>query len=240
MNLLSVDTSTEACSAALLSGGDIIERYEVAPQQHAKLVLPMIDRLMSEAELVPAQLDAVIFGRGPGSFTGVRIATALAQGIAMSVDCPVVGVSSLAAIAQGIYRTTQQRHCLALIDARMNQVYKGAYTVADESTGESVMQLVGEEAVLDPQQVRLPTGTTAAHWIAAGSGFQAYHDVLSDLIEEGLSGHVETVYPSARDILLIGKPDFESGLGVDAALAKPVYLRDNVALTEAQRNARNA
>ena len=225
MNLLSVDTSTESCSAALLSHGELTERYEVAPQQHARLILPMIDQLMGDAGLAPAQLDAVIFGQGPGSFTGVRIATALAQGVAMSVDCPVVGVSSLAALAQGLYRTTQQRRCLALIDARMNQVYAGAYVIDDQG----VARLEGDEAVLDPQQVSVPDDTG---WLGCGSGYQAYQAVFSTA---GLQGHTDVMFPSARDIMVLGQVDFERGLGVDPADARPVYLRDNVALTEAER-----
>lgn len=233
MNLLSVDTSTESCSAALMCQGDVTERCEIAPQQHAKLILPMIDQLMGDAGLVPTQLDAVVFGRGPGSFTGVRIATALAQGIALAIDRPVVGVSSLAAIAHALYRTAGQENCVALIDARMNQVYAGAYTT--EGTG--LTRLVGEEAVLDPQHVSVPE---TGDWLACGSGFNAYRDVFEAM---SLNGHLadgehgDVVFPSAYDCVVLGQVALANGQGVDAADASPVYLRDNVALTEAQRKA---
>ena len=123
MKILALDTSTEACSAALLIDTEIHQRYEVAPREHGALILPMIETLLSEAGCAPTQLDALAFGRGPGAFVGVRIATGVAQGIAFAADLPVIPVSSLAAMAQSV----EHGNVYSAIDARMNEVYWGAY-----------------------------------------------------------------------------------------------------------------
>src|SRR5687767_3987718 len=121
-HLLAIDTSTEACSAALSSNGAIIERYEIAPQQHGQLILSMIESLLSEASLQITQLNALAFGRGPGSFTGIRIAAGVIQALAFAQDLPVVPISTLQALAQNAYNTVQATHVLSAIDARMGEI----------------------------------------------------------------------------------------------------------------------
>ena len=139
MKILALDTSTEACSAALLIDSQISQRYEVAPREHGALILPMIERLLVDAGVVLSQLDALAFGRGPGAFVGVRIATGVAQGIAFAADLPVVPVSSLAALAQSV----EHANVYSAIDARMDEVYWAAY----RKNNEGVVELLGEETV---------------------------------------------------------------------------------------------
>ncbi|HED40783.1 MAG TPA: tRNA (adenosine(37)-N6)-threonylcarbamoyltransferase complex dimerization subunit type 1 TsaB, partial [Chromatiales bacterium] len=143
MKLLAIDTATEACSAALSINGEISERYEIAPRQHATLILPMIDSLLSEAGITLAQMDAIAFGRGPGAFTGVRIGVGVVQGLAFSIERPVVPVSSLAAMAYGAMAKFNATNVLAGIDARMGEVYWGAY----QRSSDGGMREVGEESV---------------------------------------------------------------------------------------------
>ncbi|MBS4052492.1 MAG: tRNA (adenosine(37)-N6)-threonylcarbamoyltransferase complex dimerization subunit type 1 TsaB, partial [Methylomonas sp.] len=127
MKLLAVETSTDACSAALFIDGEIREKFELAPREHTKLILPMIDSLMADAQLKPQHLDAVALSRGPGSFTGVRIATGVAHGIAFGADIPVVLVSTLAAIAQDFFNRRPEDVAFTAMDARMNEIFWGVY-----------------------------------------------------------------------------------------------------------------
>lgn len=221
MRILAIDTATEACSAALLEDGSVIERYRLAPRRHAELILPMVESLLQEADLPVSAMDALAFGRGPGAFTGLRIAAGVAQGIAFGADLPVLPVSTLAALAQGVYHEQGAPRVLAGIDARMQEVYWGCFELGD---GE-VMALAGEEQVCAPQDVTVPA---AGQWVGAGSAWQAYAEVLHGR----LRGHIATWsgerYPRARDIAILAAQDFKWGLAVDAAQALPVYLRDNV------------
>ena len=142
MKLLTLDTSTDACSCALSVDGEIGEQSVIAPRQHTTLILPMIDQLLAEAGLKPTQLDGIAFGRGPGSFTGLRIACGITQGIAFAADIPVVPISCLATLAQGAYLEQGIEKVLASIDARMNEVYFANYFLNQEK----IMQLVDEES----------------------------------------------------------------------------------------------
>ena len=130
--LLAIETSTPACSAALSIDGVVIERYALAPRQHAVLILPMIESLLLEAGISVAQLDALAFGRGPGSFTGVRIAASVIQGIAFAADLPVLPVSTLATLALGGMRITDKTQVMAALDARKSEIYWGCYTAAED------------------------------------------------------------------------------------------------------------
>ncbi|MFZ4702392.1 MAG: tRNA (adenosine(37)-N6)-threonylcarbamoyltransferase complex dimerization subunit type 1 TsaB, partial [Candidatus Methylumidiphilus sp.] len=145
MKLLSLETSTEACSAALYLDGEITERYQLAPQQHNKLILPMIQSLLAEADLKLHQLDALAFGRGPGSFTGVRIAAGIVQGLAFGADLPVAPVSTLAAMAQEVFAESDSQYALPCIDARMGEVYWGVYRRGNDG----MAKLSGSEVVAD-------------------------------------------------------------------------------------------
>ncbi len=227
MNIVALDTATEACSVALLCGGEVQSRYQVAPKIHAKVLLPMLDELMAEAQIGPQQLDAVAFGRGPGGFTGVRIATAAAQAIALGADIPAAPVSTLAAIALRANREGGCKKIAVAIDARMSEVYWGAYLA-----GSAEPTLVGIECVCAPDQVPALEGD----WKTAGTGWQVWPDQL--LAASGVQVTNDTdPFPHALDILSIGGEMIKQGRGVAAESALPVYLRDNVARTEAQRKA---
>ena len=220
MKLLAIDTSTEACSAALSVGGQVISRYELAPRKHTELILPMIDDLMKEAGLSVKQLDGLAFGRGPGAFTGVRIATGVIQGIAFGADLPVAPVSSLAALAQGCWRDRKAEKVISAIDARMNEVYWGCYQLEN-----GLMNPCLEEGICAADQIPLPEGND---WHGAGTGWESYADQLADRLEGKTSATSPQSYPHAIDIIDLAKPIFDQGNAVSAEQVSPVYLRDNV------------
>jgi len=219
LKLLAIDTATEACSAALHIDGVTTTKYEVAPRKHAELILTMIDELLAESSLSLRQLDALAFGRGPGAFTGVRIATGVVQGLALSTDCPVVPVSTLAALAQGAISESKQIACA--IDARMGEVYWGLYQVNEDN----IMQLVGEETVCLPDAVHIPASDG---WLGVGSGWETYANELQTRLAGSLSGFRLGDYPSAEAICTLAVYAYQGGEFVDAAEAQPVYLRDKV------------
>lgn len=219
MKLLAIDTATEACSAALHIDDVTTIKYEVAPRKHAELILTMIDELLSESSILLTQLDAMAFGRGPGAFTGVRIAAGVTQGLAVSADCPVVPVSTLAALAQGAISESKQVACA--IDARMDEVYWGLYTANQHN----IMQLVGEETVCPPDAVHIPVSNG---WYGVGSGWQSYENELQTRMAGSLSGFRPADYPSAEAICTLAIDAYQRGEAVDAAEAQPVYLRDKV------------
>jgi tRNA threonylcarbamoyladenosine biosynthesis protein TsaB len=222
MKLLAIDTATDTCSAALWIDGEVRERFEIAPQRQSELILPMMDALLAEAGLRPAALDALAFGRGPGSFTGVRIATGVVQGVALAADLPVVLVSTLAALAQGHLRATGCRRVLAAYDARMGEVYWAACEADDEG----IMRVVGDELVVPAHAVPLADGTG---WHGAGSGWAVHAEVLG----RRLDARVTQIDPEARchaqDVARIGASDCGAGRAVPAERALPVYLRDRIA-----------
>jgi tRNA threonylcarbamoyladenosine biosynthesis protein TsaB len=221
MKILAVETSSEACSAALLIDAHIEEHFEVAPQQHTALILPMVDGLLKQAGLTLHQLDALAFGQGPGSFTGVRIAAGIIQGLAFGAGRPVVPVSSLAALAQGAHRVHGVTSVLTAADARMNEVYWAAYRL--DSNG--LMTLQGEEQVCAPVAVSVPE---SGLWLGAGSGWLCYGALLEARLAGRLSGHEEDCYPHARDVARLAQSAYAQGAAVSADYALPVYLRDEV------------
>lgn len=220
--LLAVETATAACSAALAIGGEVRERYALAPRQHATLILPMIESLLAEAGLRVAQLDAIAFGRGPGSFTGVRIAASIAQGVAFAVERPVVPVSTLAALALGARRETGQGAVLAALDARRDEVYWGVYI--DDGAGRLCLQ--GDEVVRAPAAVAVPTD---GDWVAAGSGWDAYGSLLMPRLGDRVRRVLPDLEPRAADVARIALAAFAQGRTVSPEQAVPVYLRNDVA-----------
>lgn len=227
--MLAIETSTVACSAALLIDGRISERFELAPQRHADLLLPMIGELLAESGLTPAQLDGLAFGRGPGAFTGVRIAAGVAQGIACAADIPVAPVSTLAALAQGAIDASPR--VLAVMDARMNEIYWGVF----EASPDRLMMPCDKELVCAPGDALLPVG---AGWFGAGDGWGgACGELLRRRLGTALVGSDATRYPRARDVVLLGQEISRRGAMLPAEQALPVYLRDRVALTHAARQA---
>lgn len=230
MKLLAVETSTDACSAALFIDGEIREKFAVCPREHTRLILPMIDELMSSAQLMPQQLDAVALSRGPGSFTGVRIAAAVVQGIAFGADLPVVPVSTLAAISQDFFnRQPNVEFAFTAMDARMDEIFWGVY----RRSRQGLAILIGEEAVTPASDVNFPDHAG----FGVGSGWAVYADVLDSRLGERVLGVESAVWPRAAAIAQLGADGFSAGLAVEVEQAMPVYLRDKVAKKQSERAA---
>jgi len=219
LKILTIDTSTEACSAALYIDGEVRERYELAPRRHAELILSMVDQLLSEAETHLITLDALGFGRGPGSFTGVRIAAGVIQGLAFAADLPVVPVSSLSVMAQGAIEKSNR--LFSAIDARMNEIYWCMYGVSENRL---VIPLI-EEKVNRPDMVEI-SGPDSCYGI--GSGWGRYPEELKQKLGPVLIGYDADRYPRARDMIPLAIHAFKQGYAVTAAEALPVYLRNEV------------
>ncbi|HEY2394782.1 MAG TPA: tRNA (adenosine(37)-N6)-threonylcarbamoyltransferase complex dimerization subunit type 1 TsaB [Rudaea sp.] len=228
--LLAIETSTEACSAALLVGDRLIERSEVAPRRHAELILPMIESLLAEAGIARRGIDGIAVGRGPGAFTGVRLAISVAQGLALGLDVPVVPVSSLAALAQDV-PVQGETPILALIDARMGEIYAGTF----RRGANGLVEALGPESVGPAQQLVLPSSDL---WSVVGSGWSAYREALMMRLPAEPRWCDSTRFPQGRAIARLAAPQFAAGLAVAPDLALPVYLRDKVALTLDEQRAR--
>lgn len=227
MKLLAVETATEACSAALYSDGDITERFALAPKEHTKLILPMIDGLMADAGLKPLDLDALAFGCGPGSFTGVRIATGIIQGIAFGADLPVVPISTLAAIAQDFFCSHNDNVAFVAMDARMGEIFWGVYQ-RDEL---GYAELIGREAVTPAELIEFPDSAG----VGIGSGWGVYRNELMTQLAGRVNRCQTDLLPRAGAIARLGAWGFETGLAVPVEKAMPVYLRDKVAKKESER-----
>jgi len=225
MKLLAFETATEACSVAVFVDGEVRERFEVAPRRHAELALPWADLLLVEAGVAKSQLDAIAVGRGPGAFTGVRLAVALAQGIALALDRPVLPVSTLAALAA----QAPGERVLAAIDARMGEVYLSAFL---PDHGEP--RLAGVETVVAPAQAALPAGEG---WRGLGTGFAAAEGALRQRFGVALASVDARALPHAADVARLGARAFARGEALAPERLEPAYLRDNVALTLEQQQA---
>lgn len=221
MKLLAVDTATERCSVALWMDGEIIQRERLLNRAHAEAVLPMVNEVLAEAGFALSQMDGIAFGRGPGGFTGVRVAVSVAQGLAFGTGLPVLPVSDLAAVAYGVFRRHAEQRIMVCMDARMGEVYAGAYAISD-----SQLQLVGDESVVEPDAVVLPD---AGRWHGAGTGFTVYASTLRVRLGVALSGVDADVLPEARDVATLGAQACARGEALSADRALPVYLRDRVA-----------
>lgn len=228
MNLLAFETATEACSVALAVDGAIVERYEIAPRRHAELALPWADALLAEAGLARAQLDAIAVGRGPGAFTGVRLAIALAQGIALGLDRPLVPVSTLAALALPAAQAQAGQPVLAAIDARMGELYVGGYALRD-----GALEALDEERLRAPDDVAVAAGS----WHGVGTGFAAKDGVLATRLAAQLASIDAAALPHAADVAWLGIHAFAAGRCIAPELVEPAYLRNDVALTLAEQQA---
>ncbi|MHB1991178.1 tRNA (adenosine(37)-N6)-threonylcarbamoyltransferase complex dimerization subunit type 1 TsaB [Metallibacterium scheffleri] len=228
MILLALETATDQCSAALYRDGTVYARSLHAPRRHAELLLPLLDQLLAEAGVARSAIDAIAFGRGPGSFTGVRLALSVAQGLAFALDRPVLPVSTLAALALDAPR--EAHDILAVLDARMGEVYVGAF----RRVGDTALQTLGEETVGPAAALRVPA---AGAWFGIGSGWGVYAEALRvRLGDAGLSGVDAAAQPQAASVARLAAPLFAAGGGLPAAQALPVYLRDKVAFTRVERN----
>ncbi|HET6726259.1 MAG TPA: tRNA (adenosine(37)-N6)-threonylcarbamoyltransferase complex dimerization subunit type 1 TsaB [Gammaproteobacteria bacterium] len=221
MKLLAIDTATEFCSVALFMDSAMIERAVREPRAHADNVLPFVAELLAEADLSLAALDGIAFGRGPGGFTGLRVAAAVTQGLALGADLPVVGISDLAALAYGAFTTHGWRAVAASLDARMGEIYFGVYRC-----GEAGMEVVAEDALAPPGEVTL-AGVDGA-WHGAGPGWEAHWSALPEATRSALT-EIDHGPPQARAVAELGAIELAAGRGAAPESAIPVYLRDKVA-----------
>lgn len=222
MKILAIETGTEACSAALLLDQDLHELHELAPREHAQLILPFVDQLLAAAGLRLNDLDALALGRGPGSFTGVRIGASVAQGLAFGADIGIVPVSSLAALAFDAHSEFEATSVVAALDARMEEIYVGAFAFDGSDLGQPLM----EEQVCPPQQLRLKIDTNC--W-GVGSGFESYGQQLSEALGNSLQNIVSDRYPRARAVARLAAHSLVSEPAVSPDQVTPVYLRNQVA-----------
>jgi len=211
MRFAALETSTDWCSVALWTDGEIAALERRAGNRHSELALPMLEKLLGKNKL-----DAVAFGAGPGAFTGLRIACGLAQGLAFGRGLPVIGVSTLEALAQ----EAGAARVVACIDARMREVY---YAALEKRAGRW-HEVVSAQCVA-PQSAPKPPGDG---WVGVGSGFEAYGEALAGKVQM-IRPHI---HPTALAVAQLAAPRLAAGEGVDAAQAAPVYLRDKVALTQ--------
>lgn len=222
MKVLALDTATEACSVALWLDGAVSERYRLAPREHNRIVLPMIQELLADAGISLSGLDAITFGCGPGSFTGVRIATGVVQGLSLGLDLPVVPISTLKALAFEAMEECDAVRVHAAIDARMGEVYWGSYR---KDSGGQLIQLC-EERVMPPDQVSM---TALSGDIGTGSGWMTYPTILAERVGQPEIKILKDRFPRAGAIVRLGVTDFCSGVSLRPEDVEPVYLRNDVA-----------
>lgn len=231
--LLALDASSSACSVALLrrrEGADdeLLSRFELAPREHTRRLLPLVDEVLAEAGLAPSALDAVAYGHGPGSFTGLRIAAGAAQGLAYGLDRPLIGVSTLAALALGGHRRHHFRYLVTALDARMGEIYVAAWQCRD-----GVPEPLAEETVMPPARLRLPAGHADHDWVGVGSGWGLW-DAMPAEVQAGIGQHLPDVEADAADMVLLAARAFEAGEARPPHEVQPVYLRDQVAWKKAR------
>lgn len=218
MKLLALETATEACSVALAIDGRVISRFRHAPRLQTELLLPMVEEVLAEAGIALNAVDALAYSRGPGAFTGVRIAAAAVQALAFARELPVVPVSSLRTLAQGALRVHGAQKVLAVFDARMDEVYAGAYAVQD-----GLMQPLDAEHLCAPG--KLPE-KLRGDFFAAGNGVAVHEAALRAQVN--FTGSDAALFPSAEDVLPLAREIFAQQGGQAPEFALPVYLRDEV------------
>lgn len=231
--ILALDTSSDACSVALLADNSVDERFSQVPREHTKRLLPMVDEILADHQLTLSQVDAIAFGRGPGSFTGLRICLGVVQGLAFGADLPVIPVSTLQAMALGAqlqYGFAAQDRILVALDARMNEVYWCEYEVADKDTAQ--LKHATDEFVMAPEAVTEQIAVLGAgvNRHAIGPGW--HYDALTGI--QTATQDLDAC-PHAADISRLALPLFTAGDVVSAMDAQPVYLRDTVAWKKRQR-----
>lgn len=226
MRLIAFDTATEWCSAALWQEGEVISREEKAGQRHSELLMPMVFSLLAQAQLTLGELDGLAYGMGPGSFTGLRIACGVAQGVALGANLPVLGVSTLEALAESARFSQGHERVVACLDARMNEVYAGLYHFA-----EGAWHCERGPLVCPPSVVPMPE---EAGYVGVGPGFAAYAE-LQALAATHLAAMDGSVFPHARAIATLAASRFARGEGLPPEAAEPIYIRDKVALKICER-----
>ncbi|UBM42826.1 tRNA (adenosine(37)-N6)-threonylcarbamoyltransferase complex dimerization subunit type 1 TsaB [Hafnia paralvei] len=220
--ILAIDTATEACSVALWNNGEKHALFEICPREHTQRILPMVQQILAESGVSLNQLDALAFGRGPGSFTGVRIGIGIAQGLAMGADLPMIGVSTLATMAQGAIRQMGATQVLAAIDARMGEVYWGQY----QRQNDGVWLGENTEAVFTPERAQQNVMALAGEWASVGTGWGTYPDMAAATPITLVDGQI--TLPQAEDMLPLALVDFALGKMTAVENAQPTYLRNEV------------
>jgi len=228
MKLLAFETTTEACSVAIFDHGHILERFEIAPRRHAELALPWADALLAEAGLTRSQLDAVAVSRGPGAFTGVRLGVALAQGIALALDIPIIPVSTLATLACNALAEGEPRRIVSAIDARMGEIYAAAWRMEN-----GMLHALDTETVIAPDAYSLPD--EEHNWYGVGSGFSAQQGALAERLQHHFTHIDATALPHAGDLARLAAAAFAQGAAIAPEQLEPAYLRNQVALTLSQQ-----
>lgn len=223
MNILALETSTEYCSVALWQDGTVSERCELVGQKHSEVLMAMVDALLKDAGFTIRDMGGIVFGKGPGSFTGVRIACGVAQGLALGIDRKVVGICTLEALAEA----SGKNKVIAALDARMGELYLAAYEKTDG----------GWMTVAEPCLCKADDAPAVAGegWFGVGSGFAVSGDALQARYGNQLSGMDAQAIPLASAVARLAAGEFAKGNAVDAAEALPFYLRDKVALKTSER-----
>ncbi|SDN80971.1 tRNA (adenosine(37)-N6)-threonylcarbamoyltransferase complex dimerization subunit type 1 TsaB [Vreelandella arcis] len=223
--LLALDASSSACSTALLrqdnGHSECVARFEMTPRGHTRRLLPMVDDVLADAQVTTSQLDAIAFGRGPGAFTGLRIAAGAAQGLAFGLNRPLLGISTLEALALQGHRRYHLRHVVTALDARMGEVYVATWHCLKDT-----IRRQDEEAVMAPDKVILPDDET--DWVGVGSGFTLWEQFNTPL-QAAMTHHLSDLEPRAEEMVWLAARDYAAGLGQAAHAVQPVYLRNQVA-----------
>ena len=219
-NVLAIDTATEACSAALLSKGLVYQRFEIVPRRHHSLIFEMCQAVLEEAKMDIAELDALVYGRGPGSFTGVRIAASLVQGLAYACTLPVVAISNLQAVALQALRQSDETQVLVAMDARMGEVYYGYF----EKDGDLV-KAIADESIAAAEKLVVPN---TFNGIGAGTAIPLYRNVLEQTLGARLLKWYAPELPQANTLLSLALPHLAADDTLSADQALPVYLRHPV------------
>jgi tRNA threonylcarbamoyladenosine biosynthesis protein TsaB len=223
VNLIALETSTEYCSLAVARGAQVFERSFHAGQRHSEFALPVLRELLQQAALDMHAIDGIAYGAGPGSFTGLRIACGIAQGLALARNLPLAGIGSLLALAEDCGADK----VIACLDARMGEVYHAVYRKSGGNWNE-----MHAPALYKPDAVPRPEGKD---WVGCGSGFRVHGAVLAQRYRGVLSGTDPDAIPNAAAMLRLARQVFAAGRGVDAAAAVPLYVRDKVALKTSER-----
>lgn len=221
--ILAVDTATEACSVALSNGDNVNALFEICPREHTQRILPMVQTLLQQQNVSLNELDVLAYGRGPGSFTGVRIGIGIAQGLALGANLPMIGVSTLATMAQGAWRLAGAQRVLAAIDARMGEVYWGEYQRDEQGNWQ------GEETetVLSPADALQRMSILSGEWATVGTGWDAFPELTSGHALQLSAVGIEL--PTAEDMLPLAMAAWLTDRAVAVERAEPTYLRNTVA-----------
>ena len=227
MKILALETSTEHCSLALWLDGEILVRAVPAQERHSQVILPLLQALLADAQVRLTQLNGIAFGAGPGSFTGLRIACGIAQGLAFGANLPVVGISDLMALAEA----SNCPKVIAILDARMGEIYHAVY----ERRADQWQELSAPGLYL-PQHA---PAVSAGGWVGVGSGFNVHKEVLLLRYAEQFNEINADLVPHAKEIAILGAQALLNGRGLAPDDAHPIYIRDKVAQTIAERRTKN-